>query len=177
MSTKRGLAPNRLSRHVAVLRIVFGVIWLADAALKWRPEFAHGFYDQVAAAAQGQPDWLAPWFHFWMHLTALNPHFFALITTTTESLIAVALLFGVARRTTYVAAAIFSLIIWAVPEGFGGPYTATSTDVGTGLIYAIVFFALYGLERLASPPSLALDNAIIRRFAWWKHVANPKPSQ
>jgi hypothetical protein len=44
--------------------------------------------------------------------------------------VAAALIFGFARKSTYIAAAVFSLLIWSTAEGFGGPYTAGSTDVG-----------------------------------------------
>ena len=162
-----------LSRHVAVLRIVFGVIWAIDAAFKWQPSFAKSFMDTIASAAQGQPSWLNPWFHFWTHFIAHNPHLFAVLAAVIESLIALALLFGFARRITYLSAAVFSLIIWAVAEGFGGPYSNASTDIGEAVIYAVVFFALYGLDRLAVPPSWSVDNYISKRVPWWAVVANP----
>ena len=37
----------------------------------------------------------------------------------------------------------FSLLVWSVGEAFGGPYAAGSTDIGTAIIYAFVFAALY----------------------------------
>ena len=73
-----GLRPRRhLYKRVAAIRIVFGVIFAIDAALKWRPGFAGSFLGQVSGAAQGQPAWLLPWFHFWTHLISLAPTAFA----------------------------------------------------------------------------------------------------
>lgn len=90
-----------------------------------------------------------------------------------ESLIALALIFGFARRATYLSAIVFSLIIWGVAEGFGGLYTTASTDIGTAIIYAVVFFSLYGLERMAVPPKWTVDNYISTRIPWWAMLANP----
>ena len=168
---------SRLASHVAVLRIIFGGMWAVDAALKWNTAFANGFLDQIKSAADGQPAWLHGWYDFWINLTSSSPHFYATATAVIETLIAVALIFGVLRQVTYIAAALYSLMIWAVPEGFGGPYSATSTDIGTGIIYSVVFFSLYGLERMAQPSKWALDTLIAHRFPWWALIANPYPEK
>ena len=53
-----------------------------------------------------------------------------------------------------------SLGIWAIPEGFGGPYIAgVTTDIGTAFPYAILFAVLlfltagryYGLDQWLTP--------------------------
>lgn len=163
----------KLSRHVAILRIVFGLMWLVDAAFKWQPSFRNGFLDQITSAGQAQPSWLNAWFRFWSTFLGHNPHLFALLIAIIESLIALALTFGFARRTTYLGAAVFSLLIWSVAEGFGGPYSRNSTDIGAAVTYAVVFFALYGLERLAVPATWALDNYIVKKLPRWSVVANP----
>ncbi len=63
----------------------------------------------------------------------------------------------------------------AIPEGFGGPYSAKAvpTDIGTGIIYAVVVAALYGLETLADRASWSVDSALERRIPWWHTVAEP----
>ncbi len=162
-----------LAKHVATLRIVFGLMWAINATFKWQSAFRNGFLDQITAAAAGQPAWLHGWFHFWIQLLSHNPHLFALLATIIETFIALALIFGFARRTIYVSAAIWSLLIWAIPEGFGGPYSATSTDIGTGIIYAIVFLSLYGLDKLAAQSKWSIDAYIAKRLPWWSIVANP----
>jgi len=171
MSAKN--SPTRLAKHTAVLRITFGIMWAINAVLKWQAAFRNGFLDQIKGAADGQPGWLHGWFNFWVQLLGHNPHMFALLVTIAETSIALALVFGLARRATYLAAAIFSLFIWAIPEGFGGPYSASSTDIGTGIIYAIVFLSLYGLDRLAATARWSLDNYLIKRLPWWGFLANP----
>jgi nitrite reductase (NO-forming) len=34
-------------------------------------------------------------------------------------------------------------LVWTTAEGFGGPYKAGSTDIGTAIIYVLVFAGLY----------------------------------
>src|SRR5579862_4882819 len=126
----------QLSKHIAVLRIAFGLMWGIDAAFKWQATFRDGFLDIIKSAADGQPSGLHGWFNFWIKLTSHNPHAFAVFVAIAESLIAIALILGIARRVTYLSAAVFSLLIWSVAEGFGGPYSKASTDIGTGIIYA-----------------------------------------
>jgi nitrite reductase (NO-forming) len=173
MATKQ----SPLSKHVAILRIIFGLIWGVDAFFKWQPAFATTFLEQFKGAAEGQPSWLQPWFDFWTSIISQNPQGFVLMTAIIETLVAFALIFGVARKFTYIAAAIFSLLIWAIPEGFGGPYDSSSDNVGAGIVYAIVFFSLFGLERLAGRSTWSLDNYIIKRIPWWVIIANPTPAK
>lgn len=164
---------RRLSRHVAFLRITFGVIWLIDASMKWRSTFPANFIATLKSASEGQPGWLRFWFHFWVPHLIAHAHLFATFTAVAETLIALALLCGFARKITYLSAAAFSLLIWAIAEGFGGPYTPTSTDIGTGIIYAIVFLSLYGLDELSGKSTWTLDNYIAGKIKWWPKIANP----
>jgi hypothetical protein len=61
--------------------------------------------------------------------------FFALLTATTETYLACALIAGFARRVTYTIGFAYGLFVWSVAEGFGGPYVpGTSTDVGAAII-------------------------------------------
>jgi thiosulfate dehydrogenase (quinone) large subunit len=169
-----GLRPRlHLYKRVAAIRILFGAVFAVDAFLKWRPGFASSFLGQVTAAAQGQPAWLLPWFHFWAHLIALAPIPFAYLSAILESLIALALLLGLARQVTYFAAAAYAFFLWAIPEGFGGPYKGGATDIGTGIIYVILFLALYQLDTLADESPWSLDPAIERRFPRWRALSEP----
>ena len=164
---------KKLAGRVAILRIIFGILWGIDAAFKWTPTFRKGYMGQINSAAIGQQSWLHWWFSFWIKFLSHNPHFFAVLTAIIESLIAVALITGLARRATYLWAIVFSLLIWSVAEGFGGPYSNTSTDIGTAIMYAVVFFALYGLERMAKPPRWSIDNYINKHLHWWYIISNP----
>lgn len=160
-----------LQRRVSMLRIAFGIIWAIDASFKWRPIFQNSFLAQVQTAAQGQPSWL-----LWIYQSAesvirLDPHLFAIVTAVIESLTALGLILGFARRAGYMVGLGFSLMVWAVAEGFGGPYTAGSTDIGTGIIYAVVFVALYGLDRAVGASPWSLDSLIAARSKRWAKIA------
>jgi nitrite reductase (NO-forming) len=162
------------------LRIAFGVIWLIDATFKWLPGFKDSYASTIQGIAQDQPGWLQPWFHFWIRLQQPNWTFFWALVATTETLIALALIFGFARKLTYIAAAVFSLLIWATAEGFGGPYTSGASDIGTAVIYAVVFLGLLALNYYAGPSRLSVDYYLERRISWWWKVAEmrrPEPEQ
>lgn len=150
------------------MRIVFGVVWAVDAALKWTPHFINGYLDHLDEGSVGRPDWLRPWFRFWHDLQSPAPAAAAYFVAITETLIAAALLLGVARKLTFLSATAFSLMIWAIPEGFGGPYTGrgADVDVSAGLIYALVFVSLLFLTA-DGPDRYSLDAVIERHHPWW----------
>jgi len=81
-----------------------------------------------------------------------------------ETLIALALIFGFARKLTHISAIVFSLLIWATAEGFGGPYTSGAADIGTAIIYALVFASLLVLNAQCGPARYSVDAWIERRF-------------
>jgi uncharacterized membrane protein YphA (DoxX/SURF4 family) len=154
-----------------VLRISFGVIWLIDAVLKWVPAFRSGYVPMIKMAAQGQPGWLHPWFSFWMNVQDPHGGLFANLAAVLETLIAVALIAGFARKFTYVSAAVFSLLIWSIAEGLGGPYHPGSTDIGTSIIYALVFMALLALSAYTGPDRYSVDYHLEKKISWWWRVA------
>ena len=163
-----------LSKRVATLRIVFGVIWLIDAGLKMNSTFIHEFQGDFTEGAAGQPGWLKWWFDFWADVTGSNPHAFAYGTIVVELLIGFGLVLGLARRIGYIGGFIFSIAIWAIPEGLGGPYSMSSTDINQGIIYALVFAALYGLDSVSTVKlAWTVDEKLERRFSWWRPVAEP----
>ncbi len=164
---------------MSALRVVFGVIWSIDATLKWLPGFRAGYMSTIMGIANGQPAWLKPWFRFWVNLQHPRAMFFAYLVAVVESLIAVALLTGFARKFTYASAAVFSFLIWATAEGFGGPYTSGASDIGTAVIYAVVFLGLLALSYYAGPSPYSVDYYLDRRLSWWWRVAevgHPKRS-
>ena len=153
------------------LRIGFGVIWLIDAVLKWLPGFRSGYMDTLMGQAQGQPGWLKPWFDFWINLQHPRAAFFAYLVAAVETLIALALIAGFARKLTYSAAIVFSLLIWGTAEGFGGPYTSGASDIGTAVIYALVFTALLGFAYYHGTSEFSLDHYLEKRISWWHWIA------
>src|SRR6266700_8396348 len=93
------------------LRISFGIIWLIDATLKWLPGFRSDYMSTIMGQADVQPGWLKGWFDFWINLQHPRAVFFAYLVAAAEALIAVALITGFARKLTYIAAIVFSLLI------------------------------------------------------------------
>lgn len=155
-----------------VIEILFGAVWLVDGGLKLQPGFLSGFSDLVAGSAAGQPQWLQGWFSFWVSVTSYNPELFAYLITASELALAFALILGFMRKTAYAGGAILSLLIWSVPEGFGGPYGPSSTDIGTGMIYAIVFLLLLAMNATYRNNRYTLDSIIEKHIRWWRVISD-----
>jgi nitrite reductase (NO-forming) len=156
-----------------IVRIAFGVIFGIDAYLKWLPGYRRTYVGQLKSVARGQPHWLHGWFHLWIAIQSSAPTLFAVGTGIAETSLALCLLLGVARRTGYAAGAIYTMLIWSVGEGFGGPYMAGSTDVGTGIVYAMLFITLLAFAPPARREHLSVDRFLVNRWPWWRHIAEP----
>jgi nitrite reductase (NO-forming) len=155
------------------VRLLFGVIFGIDAALKWLPGYRDTFLIQLKSVAVGQPAWLHGWFQFWISLQSSAPAAFATVVGLTETGLALVLLLGVARRAGYIAGVMYTLLLWGVGEGFGGPYRFGSPDIGTGIIYALLFVALLTFAPPARRERLSLDRVLESRLPWWRFVAEP----
>jgi len=171
MSQIQGASRGYAAWPKDALRIGFGVIWLIDAVLKWLPGFKDGYMDTIMGTRDGQPFWLRWWFDFWINLQHPAATFFWALVATTETLIALALIIGLARKVTYIAAITISLLIWSTAEGFGGPYTSGASDIGTGIIYAVVFAGLLALSYYAGPSRYTADYYLEQKYSWWWRVA------
>ena len=53
-------------KSFAVLRIIFGLVWLIDAAFKWSPAFVNNLTSYLTMGAEGQPALMQIWTHFWV---------------------------------------------------------------------------------------------------------------
>jgi len=162
------------------LRIAFGVIWLIDATLKWLPGFRSSYMSVIMGEAQGQPGWLRPWFNFWIRFQHPDAMLLAYLAAVIETLIALALIAGFARKLTYLSAIAFSLLIWGTAEGFGGPYTSGASDIGTAIIYAVVFAGLLMLSYYAGPARYSADYYLEKKISWWWRIAEtrrPAPAE
>lgn len=155
---------NKLGKGIAIVRIAFGLVWLLDAVLKFDPSFYTGMLDIIKSADAGGPTWLNGWYDFWFTFLGSAPHFFAVVVIVIECLLALALLFGIGRKLTYLLGAVFSFLIWGIAEGFGGPYVSGSTDPGAGIIYILVFGLLYIVDTTAIPTRYSLDALLEKRL-------------
>ena len=135
--------------------MLFGLVFGVDAVLKWLPGYRKTYLSGLKSAAAGQPAWLHGWFHFWIQLQAKSPMLFATLTGLAETGLALVLILGVARRAGCALGVVYSLPVWSVAEGFGGPYASGATDIGTGIVYALLFVTLLTF----APPRDANDSA------------------
>lgn len=167
-----GILNARQLTGVAMLRIAFGAIWAVDAILKWQPAFQANFQQMLTDVAKGQPGFLGWWFGLWEFVVSGRAPIFGILTATTETYLAVALLTGFARKFTYSAGILYGLFVWSVAEGFGGPYMAgTTTDVGAAIIYSLVFSALL----LVDAGRFSVDRLIEKRIRVWRWIAEARP--
>jgi uncharacterized membrane protein YphA (DoxX/SURF4 family) len=168
--------PSATNPSTWLVPIFFGLIWAIDAYFKWLPDFQHNFMKIVQGGAASQPGWLGPWYQFWQ--TALQPyaHSLALLSAIIESVIAVALIVGFARKPLYIVGALWSFGIWAIPEGFGNVSRAAYTDIGTSIIYVAVFAALWAIDSCTGPRRYSLDALIERHVPLWKRIAEVRDS-
>ncbi len=132
-------------RLAGVLRIVFGVVWAIDAALKWRPDFLHGrvFAHQFGIHDQITTPVIRQWIDLWQYIAAVAPTGMGVGTAIVETLIAVSLLTGTLLNVVYVGSAVYSFGIWSAAEAFGLPWSAAgATDIGPSIGYIIAALAL-----------------------------------
>ena len=170
-------APQGAWRRLAgttktLFRILFGVVWIFAGYFK----FAPGFVDQFSVPnGDGQPFWLQGWFNWWAGTVNPDPAPWVYLTGSIEILIGLALVFGFMRKLAYSGAAVLSLFIWAVPEGFGGPYGGgTNTDIGTGFVYSMLCLSLLIINGAYGPSRLSLDYYIEQYWPKWAIIAEVK---
>jgi nitrite reductase (NO-forming) len=165
--------PSRAALPTASMRILLGLAWTANAALKWFPAFGASFLSMLTGVSQDQPAFLKPWFGF---VTAIasdgRAASLALGSAAIETYLAVALITGFARKVTYSVGALYTALIWATAEGFGGPYVpGSSTDVGAAIIYTLLFLTLLINDAGVGFSRLSLDNSLERRVPGWHRIA------
>jgi uncharacterized membrane protein YphA (DoxX/SURF4 family) len=150
--------PWRL-KGAGALRIAFGIVWAIDAGFKWQPGFTNNVVAYLAGALNGQPPAIQAWITFCLHIVQVNPPLFAHLVAIEETTVALALILGAFTNLASFVGMSMSLIIWSTAEGFGGPYMASSTDIGTAIIYVLVFIGLFltsaglylGVDRRLGP--------------------------
>lgn len=165
---------NNTIKISRVSAIVFGIIWGIDGILKFQPGLVGAFPSMISSVALGQPSFLAGWFSFWLGVATTNSAFLVYLIGMFELALSFSLIFGFMRKVSYGGGFFLSLLIWAVPEGFGGPYGPGATDIGTGIIYAMAFLFLAVLSATHNSNLYTLDHKIEKRIKWWKLIAEIK---
>jgi thiosulfate dehydrogenase (quinone) large subunit len=151
------------------IRIILGIVWLIDGYLKFSPGFVDSF--PALIKSEGQPSWLQPWFNFWSSITSANAAPFVYSFGVLEVALGTALVLGLMRKIAYLGGMVLSLLIWAIPEGFGGPYGPGSTDIGTGIVYSFLFLSLIIINTISGPSRYSMDFMLERKYQFWKRVA------
>lgn len=141
-------SPPKASKHdkgFAALRIGFGVIWAIDAAYKWVPAFrTETLVKQFSRhLAKVHTPIVHAWIDFWYRVAKGHQNPFGYTVAVVETLVALGLLFGCFSKATFVVGGLLSAGIWTAAEGAGLPITAGQTDIGTSIIYVLVFVALF----------------------------------
>ncbi len=154
-------------------RLILGVIWSINGYLKFTSGYTGSFLSDVQNSESNAPSWLHGWYAFWVVQATNSSTLIVYTVGTLELLLGIALLLGFLRKIAYLAGMALSLLIWAVPEGFGAPYgpgTGT-TDIGTGAIYALAFLGLVVINATYGPSRWSVDHWIERRFPRWASLA------
>lgn len=149
----------------SLLRIAFGFVWLIDASFKWNPAFINNLTDYLTQGAQGEPALVQAWIHLWIVTVSVNPYFFAILVALAETSIALGLITGFLTRVALLGGMAMTLVIWSTAEGFGGPYSPGSTDIGAAIIYFLLFIALW-LGK--SWRYYSLDSLLGKRFSFFR---------
>src|SRR5579862_2657703 len=154
-------------------RVLLGVVWLIDGVLKFTSGFVSSFQSNVLDAQSNAPSWLSGWYSFWATQAGTNATLIVYTVGVLELALGLALIFGFMRKIAYAGGVVLALLIWAVPEGFGGPYQsgAGGTDVGTGVIYAVAFLGLILVNATYGPSRYSLDYYVERKFPSWAKIA------
>lgn len=152
-------------------RILFGLIWAIDGSFKFRA----GFVSSFSVPSSTSPSWLNPWFSFWSGQVGAHTAAWVYMTGSFEIALGLALIFGFLRKIAYTLGIVLSLLIWAVPEGFGTPYGPSSTDIGTGAVYAMALLFLLIFDAAFGPGRFSLDGALARRFPRWARFSDVRP--
>lgn len=128
----------------SLARVAFGILWAYDALYKWQSHFLTHFLEYITSAEQSSTSWQAAYDHFWVVVsTAAGPTYVAVLVALFESAMAYGLLAGHKSLRFFAPIGIgLSLVIWTVPEQFGGPYvTGVSSEpaqlFGTAIVYSL----------------------------------------
>jgi nitrite reductase (NO-forming) len=164
-------ASERYAFALVIMRVIFGSFWIIDGYLKLQPGMVQAFPNLIKTVASGQPAWIQGWYSFWETMTASNAAPAVYSIAALELALGFCLVLGIMRKLAYIVSFFYSLVIWSVPEGFGGPYGPGSTDIGTGVVYALASFLFLLIIGIFGPSPYSLDYQIEKKFPAWKKLA------
>jgi nitrite reductase (NO-forming) len=167
---------NWLSIHsgeiLSAARIFFGIVWILDGYFKFAFNTPNSLSQIVTYAGYGQPAWMQGWFTFWAGIISWSPPLSQALIGVTEILLGLLLVFGLLRKAVYLVGILFSLSIWSIAQSFGGPLAAGKVEVGSGLVYALVFFMLLVACSMQLETRFSLDPRITKKFSGWAQLSD-----
>lgn len=109
---------------LTLARVLFGLLWAYDAALKFQPYFINHFLDYLTAAQKDLAGtWRGAYVQGWIALSlGIGPKLVALLIGAAEAALAASLLSGRWLRVMGPIGIVLSLVIWTTAEEWGGPY-------------------------------------------------------
>jgi hypothetical protein len=136
-----------------LLRILFGIIWLLNAALQANPLYIHDhLFQSFHVGIEGQPQRMAQYTRSIVGLTeVVGSTTVALGTIGIDAMLAFSLLTGIWLRVVAWIGLAYSLFMWSTVGGMGGPYTRGATDPGTAIVYALAFALIVMTQPQKSP--------------------------
>lgn len=155
----------------SALRVALGIIWAVIAVETWRPTFAAHLQHYNEVVFQSLSSWLLPWFGTWVVAITPYPTLFLVLARICTTLIALALLLGFARKTTYIAGALLSIPLWTLMEGYTSSQAFGTINLGAAVTYILVFISLLLIERANGTPPYSLDYYINHRWPSWRRFS------
>jgi nitrite reductase (NO-forming) len=155
----------------SALRISLGILWAILAAETWSGSFLVHVQHYHEAVFQNPPGWLLPWFGTWVSLITPYPELFVGLARFFTTLIAIFLLIGFARKTTYIFGILFTLPLWTLMEGYENTNALGAINLGAAITYILVFLSLILIERLDGTTPYSVDYYIGHSWSGWRHVS------
>lgn len=155
----------------SALRVAIGLLWAVLAAQTWTHSFVMHLHHYGEAAFQNLSGGLVPWFGTWVSLIAPAPDLFGGLARFFVTLIAVFLIIGFARKTTYIVGAIIALPLWTLMQGYSSAHTLGSINLGAALTYILIFISLILVERREGTTPYSVDYYLGHAWPGWRHVS------
>jgi hypothetical protein len=158
-STDRFVAARPIGTTPA--RCLWLVLWgsMVYYALLTANRTADGLHNLIAAAAAGQPHWLASLDHSVAALVDHRGLGAAIVLAVAFAVIAAGpFLPERAGRTTLVLAVVLASTIWVVGEAFGNVFSGSGTDPNTGPLLILLALAFWP-QSVPTAPATAPDTA------------------
>ncbi|MGH7611045.1 MAG: hypothetical protein ACREN4_03400 [Candidatus Dormibacteria bacterium] len=148
------LQREHVSPWIPAARVGLGLLLLADAWLGWHPATYLSYPSLVYSNASVSPPPLATALVFAAELLGRQPALAGTLLAAVESALALLILTGLLIKWALPATAALTLVIWVFGQGFGLPFAAGSTDLGSGILYSLAAVMLW---RAPGTRSLSLD--------------------